>query len=86
MKLYCTYLSHFIYSVGFYPVIGWASGHPYFDCISTFYMGSTSSSSESPSSVPSTSRSFHLGDLTYLVEGFYPHAGTLIDWLQSESK
>ncbi|VDO70347.1 unnamed protein product [Schistosoma mattheei] len=70
---------------GFYPVIGWASGHPYFDCISTFYMGSTSSSSESPSSVPSTSRSFHLDDLTYLVEGFYPHAGTLIDWLQSEN-
>ncbi|CAH8483242.1 unnamed protein product [Schistosoma turkestanicum] len=71
---------------GFYPVIGWASGQAYFDCIPIFEISSTSSSSsESPISLPSTSRSVHLDNLTYLVEGFYPHAGTLIDWLQSEN-
>ncbi|CAH8526318.1 unnamed protein product [Schistosoma rodhaini] len=70
---------------GFYPVIGWASGQAYFDSVPTFEIDSTSSSSESPSSVLSTSRSVHLDNLTYLVEGFYPHAGTLIDWLKSES-
>uniref|UniRef100_A0A3Q0KKS7 Putative glycerol kinase n=1 Tax=Schistosoma mansoni TaxID=6183 RepID=A0A3Q0KKS7_SCHMA len=70
---------------GFYPVIGWASGQAYFDSVPTFEIDSTSSSSESPSSVLSTSRSVHLDNLTYLVEGFYPHAGTLIDWLKSEN-
>ncbi|TNN12576.1 putative glycerol kinase 5 isoform 3, partial [Schistosoma japonicum] len=70
---------------GFYPVIGWASGHTYFDSITIFERSSTGSSSSESSSVPSTSKSVQLDNLTYLIEGFHPHTGTLIDWLQSEN-
>ncbi|CAH8498416.1 unnamed protein product [Heterobilharzia americana] len=70
---------------GFYPVIGWASGDAYLDDFSHCEISSTKSSpSVSLSSLPSTSKAIQMNNLTYLIESFHPHTGTLVEWLRSQ--